>query len=105
MPTGTPRAKTINSRRISGVLFKRAAGALLVVLGVIALTAPLATGRWSLAFLGVCLIVLGLVEAYAAFASSKRSEVTTYLPSILAILAGNILLLSASLASAACWFS
>ena len=77
----------------------------MVVLGVIALTAPLATGRWSLAFLGVCLIVLGLVEAYAAFASSKRSEVTTYLPSILAILAGNILLLSASLASAACWFS
>src|SRR5262249_40293941 len=82
---------------ISGHLAKRLAGALLIALGVLALTAPLATGRWSLAFLGICLIVLGLVEAYAAFTSPGRSQVTAYLPSILAILAGNVLLLSASL--------
>jgi uncharacterized membrane protein HdeD (DUF308 family) len=82
---------------ISGHLAKRLAGALLIVLGVLALTAPLATGRWSLAFLGICLIALGLVEAYAAFSSLKRSQVSAYLPSVLAILAGNVLLLSASL--------
>jgi uncharacterized membrane protein HdeD (DUF308 family) len=87
----------IRSTRIPGVLVKRVAGALLIVLGVIALTAPLATGHWSLAFLGICLIVLGLVEAYAAFTSPKRSQVSAYLPSVLAILAGNVLLLSASL--------
>jgi uncharacterized membrane protein HdeD (DUF308 family) len=69
----------------------------LIVLGVIALTAPLATGRWSLAFLGICLIVLGLVEAYAAFTSPKRAQASAYLPSVLAIFAGNVLLLSASL--------
>jgi uncharacterized membrane protein HdeD (DUF308 family) len=82
---------------ISGHLAKRLAGALLIVLGVLALTAPLATGRWSLGFLGICLIALGIVEAYAAFISLKRSQVSAYLPSVLAILAGNVLLLSASL--------
>jgi len=42
-------------------------------------------------------IVLGLVEAYAAFTSPKRSHMSAYLPSVLAVLAGNVLLLSASL--------
>src|SRR5215813_2060632 len=92
--SGKPASR---SARISGVLAKRAAGALLIVLGFIALTAPLATGRWSLALLGICLIVLGLVEAYAAFTSPKRSHASAYLPGVLAILAGNVLLLSASL--------
>ena len=85
------------SARVFGVLVKRIAGGLLIVLGVVALTAPLATGRWSLAFLGICVIVLGLVEAYAAFTSPKRTQVSAYLPSVLGVLAGNVLLLSASL--------
>jgi uncharacterized membrane protein HdeD (DUF308 family) len=82
---------------ISGHLAKRLAGALLIVLGVLALTAPLATGRWSFGFLGICLIVMGIVEAYGAFTSLRRSQPSAYLPSVLAILAGNVLLLSASL--------
>ena len=94
---GTSGKPAGRSARVSGVLVKRVAGALLIVLGVVALTAPLATGRWSLAFLGICVIVLGLVEAYAAFTSPKRSHVSAYLPSVLAVLAGNVLLLSASL--------
>jgi uncharacterized membrane protein HdeD (DUF308 family)/3',5'-cyclic AMP phosphodiesterase CpdA len=94
---GTSGESASRSTRISGVLVRRVAGALLLTLGVLALTAPLATGRWSLAFLGICLIVLGLIEAYAAFTSPKRSHASAYLPSVLAVLAGNVLLLSASL--------
>jgi len=41
----------------SGVLRKRIAGAVLMVLGVLALAAPVAAGRWSLAILGIPLMV------------------------------------------------
>src|SRR5215472_14326975 len=81
----------------SGVLRKRVAGALLMTLGVLALAAPMAAGRWSLAILGIPLMVLSVVEAYAAFASPRRTDATAYLPSLLALLAGNLLLLSSAL--------
>src|SRR5262252_8809493 len=73
----------------SGVLGKRVAGALLMALGVLALAAPMATGRWSLAILGIPLIVLSVVEAYAAFNSPRRADASAYLPCLLALLAGN----------------
>ena len=41
----------------SGLLRKRVAGALLMALGAFALAAPIAAGRWSLAILGIPLIV------------------------------------------------
>ena len=78
-------------------LSKRIAGILLMVLGGLALCAPLSAGRWSLAILGIPLILLSVVEAYAAFASPRRAEASMYVPSLLALLAGNVLLLSSAL--------
>src|SRR5262249_33785375 len=43
------------------------------------------------------LIALGLAEGYRALTSSRRAEVSAYLPSILAMCAGNLLLLSSAL--------
>ena len=83
--------------RIPRQLRKRIAGILLMVLGGLALSAPLSAGRWSLAILGIPLILLSVVEAYAAFASPRRAEASMYVPSLLAMLAGNVLLLSSAL--------
>jgi hypothetical protein len=68
-----------------------------MILGAFALVAPLLVGRWSLAVLGIPLIALSLAEAYAAFRSPGRTKLSAYLPSILALCAGNLLLLSSSL--------
>src|SRR5262249_7018367 len=78
-------------------LGRRAAGLLLIALAVIALSAPLAAGRWSLALLAIPLLGLSLTEAYWAFRSSRWNELSAYLPSALAMLAGNVLLLSSAL--------
>jgi hypothetical protein len=83
--------------QISAVWRKRVAGALLLALGAFALAAPVAAGRWSLAILGIPLIALSLAEAYATFTSPRRAEVIVYLPSLLALFAGNLLLLSSAL--------
>jgi uncharacterized membrane protein HdeD (DUF308 family) len=83
--------------RSSGVLRNRVLGALLIALGALALAAPVAAGRWSLAILGIPLIVLSVVEAYFAFASPRRAEASAYLPCLLALAAGNLLLLSSAL--------
>src|SRR6516164_156188 len=80
-----------------GVFRKRVAGALLMALGAFALAAPVAAGRWSLAILGIPLIVLSVAEAYAAFTSPRRADPSAYLPCLLALLAGNLLLLSSAL--------
>lgn len=82
---------------LSGAFRKRVLGLFLIGLGVLALSAPLAAGRWSLAILGIPLIVLSVAEAYAAFVSPQRAEASAYLPSLLAMLLGNILLLSSAL--------
>src|SRR6516164_8655589 len=81
----------------SGVWRERVAGALLMALGAFALAAPMAAGRWSLAILGIPLIVLSVAEAYAAFTSPRRADASAYLPCLLALLAGNLLLLSSAL--------
>ena len=78
-------------------LGRRAAGLLLIALGVLALSAPLAAGRWSLALLAIPLMALSLIEAYLAFKSPRWTELSAYLPSVLAMLAGNLLLLSSAL--------
>jgi len=78
-------------------LKKRLAGILLLALGAFALSAPLAAGRWSLAILGIPLIALSIAEAYAAFASPRRAEPSAYFPTVLAMVAGNLLLLSSAL--------
>ncbi len=58
---------------------------------------PLVAGRWSLAILGLPLIAMGIAEAYIAFTSPRGAEASAYLPSALAFLAGNVLLLSPAL--------
>src|SRR4029453_11378054 len=82
---------------ISGIIKKRTAGALLIALGILALTTPLVAGRWSLAVLGLPLITMGIAEAYIAFTSSRGTDASAYLPGALAFLAGNVLLLSPAL--------
>ena len=77
---------------------KRFAGAFLIGLGAVALTTPRVADRWSLALLGLPLIAMGIAEAYAAFTSPRGSEASAYLPGVLALLAGNVLLLSSALA-------
>jgi Calcineurin-like phosphoesterase/Short repeat of unknown function (DUF308) len=81
----------------SGVLGKRVAGALSMALGAFALAAPMAAGRWSLAILGIPLIVLSVAEAYATLTSPRRADASAYLPCLLALIAGNLLLLSSAL--------
>jgi hypothetical protein len=80
-----------------GNLSRRVAGFALMTLGAFALVVPLLVGRWSLAILGIPLIALSLAEAYAAFRSPSRTKLSAYLPSILALCAGNLLFLSSSL--------
>jgi Calcineurin-like phosphoesterase len=80
-----------------GNISRRVAGLALMTVGAFALVAPLLVGRWSLAILGIPLIALSLAEAYAAFGSPNRTKLSAYLPSILALGAGNLLLLSSSL--------
>ncbi len=82
--------------RSSGVLKRRVVGILLMALGALALSGPVAAGRWSLAILGIPLMALSVAEAYAAFTSTRRGEVSAYLPSVLAMIAGNLLLLSSA---------
>ena len=65
-------------------LTKRVAGILLIILGVFAISAPLAVGRWSLTILGIPLMALSVAESYAAFTSARRAEASAYLPSVLA---------------------
>jgi len=82
---------------IAGAIGKRIAGALLIALGGLVLTTPLVAGRWSLAILGLPLIAMAITEAYIAFTSPRGAEASAYLPSALAFLAGNVLLLSSAL--------
>src|SRR5215831_18565050 len=75
----------------------RVTGALLIALGIIALLMPQVAGQWSLAFLGVLLIAVGIAETYAAFRSARSGEASSYLEGLFAALAGTILLLSSAL--------
>jgi uncharacterized membrane protein HdeD (DUF308 family) len=75
----------------SKALKQRTAGVLLMVLGALAFSAPLVVGQWSLALLGLPLLVLSATEAYAAFRSTRHAEISAYVPSVLAMLAGNLI--------------
>jgi len=68
-----------------------------MIVGAFALLAPLVVGRWSLAVLGFPLIALSLAEAYTTFRSPSQTKLSAYLPSILALGAAALLLLSSSL--------
>jgi uncharacterized membrane protein HdeD (DUF308 family) len=76
----------------SGSLSRRAYGALLLALGMVAIVAPLSAGRWASSLLGVVAMVAGA----AAIGRSLRTRTaartwTTYLTGVLLILAGVLL--------------
>ena len=76
---------------------KRATGVLLMALGAVALSVPLATGRWSLSLLAIPLLALSVVQAYAALTSPQRGVASVILPSLLTMLAGILLFFSSVL--------
>ena len=80
----------------SGSIRTRVVGAVLIALGIIALSMPLVAGRWSLTLLGLPLIAMGLADSYAAFMSPRGNEASAYWPGLLAFLAGNLFLLSSA---------
>ena len=75
----------------------RAAGFLLMALGALALSVPLATGRWSLSLLAIPLLALSVVEAYEALTSPQRGVASVYVPSLLTMLAGLLLFFASAL--------
>src|SRR5262245_7469633 len=70
---------------------RRLAGSAMIALGALAIYAPMAAGEWSLALLGIPLLALSVAEARATFASPRRADVSAYLPSLLAMLAGIVI--------------
>jgi uncharacterized membrane protein HdeD (DUF308 family) len=82
---------------VSAKYRERLTGGALIALAVLAIGAPMATGEWSLALLGVPLLALSLAEARAAFASPRRAQASAYLPSLLALLAGIVVFHSPTL--------
>jgi uncharacterized membrane protein HdeD (DUF308 family) len=78
-------------------LRSRLVGAALIALGAFAFFAPVFTGEWSLSLLAVPLVVLSVAEARATFRSAQRTDVTAYLPSLLALFAGVVVFHSPAL--------
>jgi uncharacterized membrane protein HdeD (DUF308 family) len=79
--------------RRSGSISRRAYGALLLALGMVAIVGPLGAGRWAVSLLGLVTIVAG----GASLVRSLRTRAgvvtwTTYLTGVLLILGGILLL-------------
>ena len=77
---------------------RRALGAALLIAGGLAIAAPVATGEWSVQLLSIPLFVLAIAEAYTTFRSPHTwNKPSSYVPSILALGASIVLLVSPSL--------
>jgi hypothetical protein len=73
-------------------------GAALLIAGGLAIAAPVATGEWSVQLLSIPLFVLAIAEAYTTFRSPHSwNKLSSYVPSILALGASFVLLVSPSL--------
>jgi uncharacterized membrane protein HdeD (DUF308 family) len=73
----------------SGFRSRRAYGALLLALGALAIVAPLGTGRWAVALVGLIAIAAGAAAlVQSARAPSAAGTGTTYLTGVLSILGG-----------------
>ena len=76
----------------SGSFSQRAYGALLLVLGLVAIIAPFSAGEWAIAILGLVVLVAGAAEVIQGLRSPSPSVVwTTYCTGLLMILAGLLL--------------
>ena len=91
----------IGAARVSSFLLRlprRALGAALLIAGGLAIAAPVATGEWSVQLLSIPLFVLAIGEAYTTFRSPHTwNKLSSYVPSILALGASFVLLVSPSL--------
>ncbi len=78
---------------ISGwVALRRVGGALALLGGVLAMLAPLVSGEWAIALLGLLLVGLGIVQAGQVFFSPDGTlRFSAFLPANLAVLAGLLL--------------
>jgi len=83
--------------RYSGRL-TRVVGAALILVSLLALAAPLTAGKWSLQFLSLFPLTVGLIDLYRAIRDpSLRTRPAAYVTGILAIGAALLLYLSPSL--------
>jgi hypothetical protein len=74
------------------------AGVGLIAIGVLALAAPFAVGTWSLQFLGLPMLAVGMADLYATITNPYlRTRPASYFTSILATVAALVLYLSPSL--------
>jgi uncharacterized membrane protein HdeD (DUF308 family)/predicted phosphodiesterase len=98
MPENTTGTGYSLTRRWSSRLVRMAIGAALMVVGVMALAAPLTVGTWSLQFLGLPMFAVGAVELYTTLTSPQlRGRPSAYVTGFLAIVGAVILYLSPSL--------
>src|SRR4029434_10295205 len=72
-----------------GSFSQRAYGALLLVLGLIAIVTPFSAGGWAISILGLIVIIAGVVGVQALRTQSPTSP--TYLTGVLMILGGLLL--------------
>ena len=76
----------------SGYFSQRAYGALLLVLGLIAIITPFSAGGWAISILGLIVLVAGAVGVIQGLRTqSPSSTSTTYLTGVLMILGGLLL--------------
>jgi uncharacterized membrane protein HdeD (DUF308 family) len=85
-----------DSRRLfltpSGSFSQRAYGALLLVLGLVAIIAPFSAGEWAISILGLVVLVGGAAQVIQGLRSQSPSSAgITYLTGLLMILAGLLL--------------
>ncbi len=76
----------------SGSLSRRAYGALLLALGLVAIVAPLGAGRWASSLLGIVAMVAGAAAIVRSLRTRTAARTwTTYLTGVLLILGGVLL--------------
>lgn len=93
----TTKGAELKSARYSGRL-TRVVGAALILVSLLALVAPLTAGKWSLQFLSLFPLTVGIIDLYATIGNpSLRTRPAAYVTGILAIGAALLLYLSPSL--------
>src|SRR4051812_35021611 len=79
-------------------LVRRVIGAALIIVGLLALAAPFATGTWSLQFLALPMVAVGAIDFYTTISSrGRRTHASSYATACLAIAGALLLFVSPSL--------
>src|SRR3954454_22399465 len=71
-PRGAAVELAASPSSLVGRLAQRVIGAALIIVGLFALAAPLATGTWSLQFLALPMAAVGAVDLYTTVSSRER---------------------------------